>query len=75
MANKRNCGPRASRIKLDLALARACMNRPDLIRESGLALATVNAAFHGKPLRPVTLGRIAKVLNVDPAELIETEEN
>lgn len=73
MRKKRICGPRASRNKLDLALARTCMNRPDLVRESGLALATINDAFHGKPLRPVTLGRIAKALNADPAELIETE--
>ena len=49
---------KVDRKKLELAMARACMNSADLPAAAGLP-------------RPGTLGRIAKALGVDPAELIE----
>ena len=48
---------KVDRKKLELAMA---LPRP-----------TVNNAIVGKGIRPGTLGRIAKALGVDPAELIE----
>lgn len=59
------------RQKLELAMARACMNSADLPAASGLPRPTVQNAIVGKSIRPATLGRIARALGVDPAELIE----
>ena len=61
------------RKKLELAMARACMNSADLPAAAGLPRPTVNNAIVGKSVRPGTLGRIAKALGVDPAELLREE--
>lgn len=52
-------------------MARACMNSADLPAAAGLPRPTFQNAVVGKNVRPATLGRIAKALNVDPAELLE----
>lgn len=59
--------------KLELAMARACMNSADLPAAAGLPRPTVQNAIVGKSVRPGTLGRIAKALGVDPAELLREE--
>lgn len=64
---------KAEKIKLDLAMARACMNSADLAEASGMPPQTVNGVIRGRSVRPATLGRIAKALGVDPAELIAEE--
>lgn len=64
---------KVDRQKLYLAMARACMDSADLPKASGLPRATVQNAIVGKNVRPSTLGKIAKALGVDPAELIEKE--
>ena len=51
-------------------MARACMESRDLPAAAGLPRPTVQNAIVGKGVRPATLGRIAKALNVDPAELM-----
>lgn len=61
------------RKKLELAMARACMNSADLPAAAGLPRSTVQNAIVGKSVRPGTLGRIAKALGVDPAELLKEE--
>lgn len=61
------------RKKLELAMARACMNSADLPAATGLPRPTVQNAIVGKSVRPGTLGRIAKALGVDPAELLREE--
>lgn len=61
------------RKKLELAMARACMNSADLPTAAGLPRPTVQNAIVGKSVRPGTLGRIAKALGVDPAELLREE--
>ena len=61
------------RKRLELAMARACMNSADLPAAAGLPRPTVNNAIVGKSVRPSTLGRIAKALGVDPAELFREE--
>lgn len=63
-----------NRKKLKLAMARSCMNSSDLPIASGLPYATIKNAIVGKSIRPGTLGKIAKALNVDPAEIIEQED-
>lgn len=65
---------KADRQKLELAMARACMSSADLPSASGLPRPTVQNAIVGKSVRPATLGRIARALNVDPAEIIKQED-
>ena len=64
---------KVDRKKLELAMARACMNSADLRVAAGLPRPTVQNAVVGKGVRPGTLGRIARALGVDPAELILQE--
>lgn len=55
--------------KLDLLLARRCMNLRDL--RVGTSTQTLTRIRRGEDVLPATLGRIAKALGVDPAELLE----
>ena len=64
---------KADRRKLELAMARACMESADLPAAAGLPRPTVQNAIVGKSVRPATLGRIAKALGVDPADIIKEE--
>lgn len=61
------------RKKLELAMARACMNSADLPAAAGLPRPTVQNAIVGKSVRPATLGKIARALGCDPAELLREE--
>ena len=61
----------ANREKLTLAMARACVNPADVAKKADMPLQTVNRALLGRVIRPATMGRIAKALGVDPAELIQ----
>lgn len=63
-----------NRKKLELAMARVCMNSADLPNASGLPRPTVQNAIVGKSVRPATAGKIARALGVDPAEIIEMED-
>lgn len=65
---------KVNRQKLYLAMARACMDSADLPAAAQLPRATVQNAITGRNIRPATLGKIAKALGVNPAEIIETEE-
>ena len=65
---------KADRKKLELAMARACMNSADLPKVAQLPRPTVNNAIVGKSVRPATLGRIARALNCDPVDIIKEEE-
>ena len=65
---------KVNRQKLYLAMARACMDSADLPAAAGMPRPTVQNAIVGKNIRPSTLGKIAKALGVDPADLIEQEE-
>ncbi len=57
--------------KLELAMARACMNTDDLQKAAEMPRPTLNNVTTGKNVRPATLGRVAKALGVDVAEIIE----
>lgn len=65
---------KANKKKLELALARSCMNTADLVCVAAMPEPTVKKVLSGRNVRPATLGRIAKALGIDPAELIDTEE-
>ena len=59
--------------KMDLAMARACMNLPDIAKASGIPVQSINNLRKGNGVRPATLGKIAKALGVDPADLIKED--
>lgn len=63
-----------NRQKLELAMARACMTSAELFVASGLPRPTVQNAVVGKGVRPATVGKIAKALGVDPAEIVERRD-
>lgn len=60
--------------KLRLAMARACMNPQDLAKAAQMPAQTVNGVLRGRSIRPATIGKIARALGVDPAEILEKEE-
>lgn len=64
---------KANKRKLELAMARACMNTEDLQRASEMPRANVNNVITGRSVRPATIGRIAKALGVDVTEILEDE--
>lgn len=64
---------KANRQKLELAMARACMNSADLPVAAQLPRPTVNNVITGRSVRPGTLGKIARALGVDAADLMEEE--
>lgn len=61
---------RLQKIKLEIALARACMSTRDL-RKKGLSPATLSRAVRGEDLNVKTVGKIARALGVDVTELME----
>lgn len=65
---------KADRKKLELAMARACMSTGDLVRMSAMPRQTVNTVIMGRNVRPATIGRIARALDVDVTDIIEVEE-
>ena len=64
---------RANRKMMELAIARACMNTKDIAKESGMPEQTVKNVLYGRNVKPRTLGKFAKAIGVDPAEIIEKE--
>ena len=62
-----------NKIKLEMALARNCLSISAL-REKGLSPQTLTRIRNGAEVKPVTVGKIAKALGVDPADIIEMED-
>lgn len=62
---------KADRKKLELAMARACMNSADLQKAAELPRPTLNNVIVGREVRPGTIGRIAAALKVDVTEILE----
>lgn len=56
--------------KFKLAKARACMGTKDIV-EAGVPRGTLCRLVRGEEARPETIGKVAKVLNVDVTEIIE----
>lgn len=57
--------------KLDLQLARQCKTISDL--RCVASSQTLTRIRQGDNIKPSTLGRIAKALNCDPADILEGE--
>lgn len=64
---------RTNKNRLWLEMMRCCMDVKTLAASAKLPPKTVYKALHGDNVRPITLGKIAKALCIDPAELIEQE--
>lgn len=58
--------------RLNLELARNCKTLSAL-RGEGVSPGTLTRIRNGVDVKPATVGKIAKALGVDPAELIEKE--
>ena len=65
---------KADRKKLELAMARACMSTGDLVKKSAMPRPTVNNVIMGRDVRPATIGKIARALDVDVTDILEVEE-
>lgn len=61
------------RNRLRLEMMRCCVDVKTLAARAKVPPKAVYKALHGENIRPVTLGKIAKALCIDPAELIEQE--
>lgn len=61
------------RNKLSLAMARACLTTAELATVAQMPRATLDNAIAGRSIRPATLGKIARALGCDPADIIEEE--
>lgn len=58
------------REKFNIARARACMGQADF-EKAGVPRGTLCRAMSGQGLKPETVGKIAKALNVDVTEIIK----
>ena len=65
---------KADRKKLELAMARACMSTGDPVKKSAMPRPTVNNVIMGRDVRPATIGKIARALDVDVTDILEVEE-
>ena len=60
--------------KLELSMARACINGRELAKKAGIPLSTVQRLMCYPNTRTKTLGKLARALGVDPLEIMEQEE-
>lgn len=64
----------ADRKKLEIAMARACMNTEDLQKATNMPRPTLNNIITGRNIRPGTIGKVAKALQVDVTEILAEEK-
>lgn len=58
--------------KYDLALANSCLSDVELSKKAGVSILTIGRIKKGSSIiRPLTVGKIAKALNVPVVELID----
>lgn len=65
---------RISKDKLQLAMARACMDRMSLCKAANIPLTSYGNISAGRGVRPVTAGKLARVLGCDVTEILLDEE-
>lgn len=59
--------------KLQIAMANSCVTTAELQHTTDLPRPTLNNAIVGRSVRPATIGKIAKALNVSVEKLIDME--
>ncbi len=62
---------KVSKSKLEIAMARAELNRDTLAKKANMPIHTVCNVYTRRTCKPATAGRIAKALGVDVTEIIE----
>lgn len=60
-----------SKTKLEIAMARAELNRDTLAKKANMPIPTVCNVYTRGTCKPATAGRIAKALGVDVTEIME----
>lgn len=65
---------RVIKANLEMAMLRACMNPKEISKKAGISYPAFVRARNQENVKPSTIGRIAKALNIDPAEIIEKGE-
>ena len=61
----------ADKEKLETAMARECINTYELAKKADMPIPTLNNVIRGKSVKPATIGKVAKALNVDVTEILE----
>ena len=54
---------------LTLKMADKILPQSDLMKEAGISQAVIRHIQGGKPIKPETVGKIARVLDCDPADI------
>lgn len=62
---------KVSKEKLEIAMARAELNRNTLAEKAGMPIPTICNVYQRQTCKPATVGRIAKALGVDVTEILE----
>ena len=62
-----------SKAKIQLAMARREMRVVDVAAEAGLTIQTIAKIMRKGKCKPVTLGKIAHALGVEPEDLLDEE--
>lgn len=62
---------RVDRKKLEIAMARSCVNAEDLQKATNMPRPTLNNVISGRNVRPGTIGKVAKALKIDVTEILE----
>lgn len=62
---------KASKKKLELAMATACVNPYDLCRAVEIQYQTYQRITNGKNAKPATIGKIARFLNVPVEQILD----
>lgn len=60
-----------SKSKLEIAMARAELNRDTLAKKANMPIPTVCNVYTRGTCKPATAGRLAKALGVDVTEILE----
>ena len=65
---------KANKKKLLMVLARKCMNLSDLQKISEMPMPTIKNVVYEKNVKPATLGKVAKALDVDVLDIIDNAD-
>ena len=60
----------ADKKKVQLAMARACMNVHDVAEKADMPIPTINNIMSGRSVKPATIGKFSKALGIDVAEIL-----
>lgn len=60
----------ADRRLVEIAMAKECMTLKDIAKKAQMPEPTVKNVLSGRGVKPATLGRVARALNVAPEDLI-----